>query len=193
MARPALLAALLLTALTLAACQHQDPEAPAPEQTEPLDPATIAPLPVAKPDLTSLLPIPGKGEVPHIYMALQDEGDGKPVSAVFAIDAARNNTPSDDRAVRLTPDAGLCNPQEMTRFDFPPEYAAKPMVSEIEQAEGLTVLDLPAYMAISVTNEMLSLGLAAEPEETRPLNVCTRKLWERLVLTENSGALTSGQ
>ena len=126
-------------------------------------------------------------------MALQNEGAGKPISVVFAIDAARNNTPSDDRAVRLTPDAGLCNPQEMTRFDFPPEYAARPIVSEIEQTEGLTVLDLPAFMAITVTNEMMSLGLAAEPEETRPLNVCTRKLWERLVLTENSGALTSGQ
>lgn len=127
-------------------------------------------------------------QIPHIYMALQPEGPGKPISVVFAIDASRDNTPSDDPAVRITPDGGLCNPQEMRFYRFPERYGARPVVSEIEQDEGLSVLDLPNLMAISVTNEMISEGLVTTPEQTRPQNVCTRKLWERLILAENRPA-----
>ncbi len=131
--------------------------------------------------------------VPHIYMALQPEGTGKPISVIFAIDASRDNTPSDDPAIRITPDGGLCNPQEMRFYKFPERYAAKPVVSEIEQEEGLKVVDLPNFMAISVTNEMLNQGLVSKPEDTRPQNVCTRKLWEQLVLAENQPAAPAGQ
>jgi hypothetical protein len=40
---------------------------------------------------------------------------------------------------------------------------------------------------------MLADGLVNDREETRALNICTRKLWERLVLGETQAALTAGQ
>jgi len=161
--------------------------APAPEAAP--DPAPApdtgsGPAPVPKPDPAFLPPPPDAGDVPHIYLALQDEGPGKPVSAVFAIDAARNGTPSDDPAIRLTPDSGRCNPQEMTRYRFP--AGISPTVGDAEAREGLTPRDLPAYMAVAVTNEMLTRQIATEPEQTRPLNICTRKLWEQLVVIQNT-------
>ena len=180
-------AALLATLLT--ACQTTDQTT---GDTPPDTAAQAQPAPPPAPETTAL-PAPARPEqaspparpVPHIYMALQSGGAGRVVSAVFAIDAARDNTPSDDPAVRLTPADGLCNPQEMRSYDFPPQDAARPVVSEAEQAEGLTARDLPAFMAVSVTDKMLSLGLARDREATRALNVCTRKLWERLLLTGN--------
>jgi len=192
MQRAARLAGGLIAAALLAACQtsgEAPPETPA--QTGPTQPPTpetpAASAPLPAPALPTLPP-----PVPHIYLALQSDGAGRPVSAVFAIDAARDNPPSDDPAVRLTPENGLCNPQEMRSYDFPPEDAARPVVSEAEQAEGLTARDLPAFMAVSVTNKMLSLGLADEREQTRALNVCTRKLWERL-LAGDAADLVAGQ
>lgn len=131
--------------------------------------------------------------VPHIYMALQPGGTGHPTSVVFAIDAARDGTPSDDPAIRLTPDAGRCNPQEMRGYDFPPTDAARPVVGEAEAALGLTAQDVPRFLAAAVTGRMLEAGLASEPEETRGLNVCTRKLWERLVIARNREMLAAGQ
>jgi len=158
------------TAAATAATPEQQPEDPPPAPD-----STVLPAPTSS---------PGR-PVPHIYLALQPGGGGREVSAVFAIDAARDNTPSDDPAVRLTPENGLCNPQEMRSYTFPPEDAARPVVSEAEQAQGLTAGDLPAFMAISVTEKMLSLGLASDREQTRALNVCTRKLWERLMVAGN--------
>lgn len=156
---------------------------------------TLPPPEVAQPDTAGTTAEDAEPEgaaarqqIPHIYMALQPEGPGKPISVVFAIDASRDNTPSDDPAVRITPDGGFCNPQEMRFYSFPERYAARPVVSEIEQDEGLSVLDLPNLMAITVTNEMLREGLVSAAEETRPQNVCTRKLWERLVIAENRPA-----
>jgi len=124
-------------------------------------------------------------------MALQPGGPGLPISVVFAIDAARDGTPSDDPAVRLTPDDGLCNPQEMRHYAFPP--GAAPVVSETDQAEGLTAAGLPEVMAVAVTDQMLAEGLAQDREETRALNICTRKLWERLVEGEAETARAAGQ
>jgi hypothetical protein len=163
------------------------PEVAAAEAAEGTEPADAAANEAASDDAG-----PAQ-QVPHIYMALQEEGTGKPVSVVFAIDASRDNTPSDYPAIRITPDGGLCNPQEMRFYKFPERYAARPVVSEIEQDEGLKVIDLPNFMAISVTNEMMSQGLATAPEQTRPQNVCTRKLWERLILAENQPAAPAGQ
>ena len=125
-------------------------------------------------------------------MTLQSDGAGSPVSVVFAIDAARDNTPSDDPAVRLTPENGRCNPQEMRSFTFPPQDAAQPVVSEAQQAQGLTAANLPAFMAVSVTDMMLERGLASDREQTSALNICTRKLWEQLVLSQAGGALAAG-
>ena len=130
--------------------------------------------------------------VPHIYMALQPGGGGQPVSVIFAIDNARDNTPSDDPAVRLTPDGGDCNPQNMRTYDFPDPYA-KPVVSEAEQARGLTAQQLPSYLAVTVSERMVENGLATELEETRPQNICTRKLWEQLVVANSPGAAPAGQ
>jgi len=189
LARPA---RLLIAAALLTACQTIG-EAPEATQTEaeapaaqslptPLSPATAAlplPQPGAEPTPTPV------GPMPHVYMALQPDGEGKPVSVIFAIDAARDNTPSDDPAIRLTPENGLCNPQEMRNYNFPPKYLARPVVSEIEQSQGLPARDLPAYIAISVTDEMIASGLARDREETRALNICTRKLWEELMLARN--------
>jgi hypothetical protein len=202
-ARLAGLPAAVLLAALLAACQTTgQTTGEAPADTAPEIPAQAEPAQPPAPEADSAalpapaLPAPASRParpVPHIYMALQSDGTGQPVSAVFAIDAARDNTPSDDPAIRLTPESGLCNPQEMRSYDFPPEDAARPVVGEAEQAQGLTASDLPAFLAVSVTDRMLSRGLADEREQTRPLNICTRKLWERLVLAENPTALTAGQ
>ncbi|HSF95912.1 MAG TPA: hypothetical protein VLA52_12880 [Thermohalobaculum sp.] len=184
------LAALAAGCQTDPAAQDEAPQAEAaPNAGQPADPALAAlppPQPGAAPT-ARLMPPPGPSTqpAPHIYMALQDEGPGKPVSVVFAIDAARDRTPSDDPAVRLTPEAGLCNPQEMTRYEFPPDAAAQPVFADAERAAGVGANDLPAYLAVAVTDNMLARGLAATPEDTRPQNVCTRKLWEQLVLAEN--------
>ena len=164
--------------------------APAPATDSAQTALATAPEPQPAPAAPLLPPAP---PVPHIYLSLQSGGASGAVSAVFAIDAARDHTPSDDPAVRLTPEAGLCNPQEMRNYNFPAEDAARPVVSETEQEEGLTARDLPAFMAVSVTDRMLSLGLASEREQTRPLNVCTRKLWERLVASGNQPGLVAGQ
>lgn len=196
-ARPTGLAGLLLAATLLSACaaiegvsegkDRAEPEAstaPAPAN------AAAAALPVPQPGAPptrSPLPTPS-GPVPHIYMALQPGGEGMPISAIFAIDAARDNTPSDDQAIRLTPKNGKCNPQEMRSFNFPPEYAAAPVATEADRARGLTAADLPAFMAVSVTDMMIARGLASDREQTRALNICTRKLWEELVLAENRDA-----
>ena len=177
-------AAALLAAL-LAACQitGETPPNTAP-QAEPAQPPAPESAALPAPALPALPP-----PVPHIYLALQSDGAGRPVSAVFAVDAARDNTPSDDLAVRLTPENGLCNPQQMRSYDFPPADAARPVASEAEQAQGLTASRLPDFMAVIVTERMLERGLASDREETSALNICTRKLWEDLVLAENQPLL----
>lgn len=119
-------------------------------------------------------------QAPDIYMALQQNSAGT-ISIVFAIDEAKDNTPSDDRAIRLTPENGKCNPQEMTSFAFPEVFAARPIFSELEARERVSADKLPNFMAIAVSTEMMRLGYAGRPEDTHPQNVCTRKLWERLV------------
>lgn len=194
MRRPAVPLSWLLLAAMLAACAAPD----AAEEAE--TPAAEPPVAetgegAARSLAAATLPAPGSdpadAPIPHIYLALQPAGPGHPTSVVFAIDRARDGTPSDDPAVRLTPDAGKCNPQEMRRYAFPPDAA--PAVSEPEQARGLTARDLPSYLAAAVTGRLIEAGLAAEPEETRGLNICTRKLWERLVAARNSGVLSAGQ
>ncbi len=181
----------LAAALLLAACASED------ERTDP-DPAANPAGDTAAESGdtgTAALPPPGgeptAAEVPHSYLALQPAGAGHPTSVVFAIDASRDGTPSDDRALRLTPDDGDCNPQEMQRYDFPADAA--PAVGDGEQARGLTPRELPDFLAASVTGRLIDTGLASEPEDTRALNICTRKLWERLVLARNSGRVTAGQ
>lgn len=121
---------------------------------------------------------------PHIYMALQPNEAG-PLSIVFAIDAGRDNTPANDPAIRLTPEGGKCNPQELRHFNFPPDTAQRPIFGPDEAAAGLTARELPTFMAMAVTSEMLRRGLVADFKESQPQNVCTRKLWERMIVNES--------
>jgi len=144
-------------------------------------------------DLASALPLPEGAEidapapppedVPDIYMALQQASDGA-VSVIFAIDEAKDNTPSDDRAIRISPEDGRCNPQELNNYLFPVAYGTRPVFSSLQASEGVTSDKLPAFMAIAVSTEMINLGIAETPEDTHPQNVCTRKLWQRLVLAD---------
>ena len=136
------------------------------------------------------LPRPGTtgraDDAPHVYMALQPDASGA-LSVIFAIDDGRDNTPSDDPAIRLTPQDGKCNPQELGRYNFPPENARRPVFSGDEATRGITARDLPNFMAMMVTSEMMRQGLIVEPQESQPQNVCTRKLWEQLVVAESAG------
>lgn len=194
--RPAGVLAGVLAAALLAACETTEETAATPETTDSATAETTAnntgdATTQGTPDSAD----EGAGEttVPHIYMALQPGGTGRPVSVVFAIDNSRDGTPSDEEAIRLTPEAGDCNPQEMRSYDFPAEYAERPVVSETEAEKGLSAEDLPRYLAATVTGQMVEEGLASEPEETRPQNVCTRKLWEQLVSNQNRDQAAAGQ
>lgn len=129
---------------------------------------------------------PAELDTPHIYMSLQPTNGG-PTSVVFAIDDARNNTPSDDPAIRISPEDGLCNPQEMRRFSFPPGDAQRPIFGPQEVGSGITAQELPNFMAMAVTSEMIRRGLIVQPDDSKPQNVCTRKLWELLVSNESAG------
>ena len=156
---------------------------------------TAAPAPnvTASDELAATLPVPGEQpslplarNVPHVYMSLQpDEGAG-PTSIVFAIDRSRDNSPEDDPAIRITPEDGKCNPQEMRRFDFPDFTRQRPVFGPEEAKRGIGAKDLPNFMAQAVTGEMLSRGLIVEPEASKPQNVCTRKLWERMIINQST-------
>lgn len=193
----ALMAALVTLAAAISGCQPQKPVG------DPLRPAGSPPAtPSATPDptLNPTLPSPGSaagsdapgtsiGAAPHVYMALQPDGAG-PLSIVFAIDAARDGTPGDDPAIRLTPEDGKCNPQSLRRYAFAPNDARKPVFGPEQVVAGITARELPNFMAISVTSEMMERGMIVEPEQSHPQNVCTRKLWQRMILNES---LRTGQ
>lgn len=180
--------ALALPFLAGCAAEPEETAAPAPQPrlTLPSPGAEALPLPDGLPNpaddptlRTAERAARIAAETPHIYFSVQAER-GRPVSVVFAIDAARDNTPADDPAIRLTPAEGDCNPQELRRYAFPAADAARPAFSEAEALRGVTAAELPRFLAAAVTERMLEADLAAEPEDTRPQNVCTRKLWERL-------------
>ena len=128
---------------------------------------------------------------PHVYMALQPETGGT-ISVVFAIDRSRDNTPSDEPAIRITPEeteaqSGRCNPQQLRYYRFPPESAAAPVYGPDEASRGVGARDLPGFMATAVSSEMMERGIADELEETRPQNVCTRKLFEQTIIAATTG------
>ena len=58
----------------------------------------------------------------------------------------------------------------------------------MKRRQGVTAKELPAFMAMAVSSEILVNGIATTLEETQPQNVCTRKLWERLILRESLGS-----
>jgi len=125
-------------------------------------------------------------DAPDVYMALQPDSAGT-VSVVFAIDSARDGPPSDDPAIRITPEGGRCNPQELSHFNFTAQ--AEPVFGRAQARAGVEAWQLPNFMAIAVSTALMRRGLAATREATRPHNVCTRKLWERVGRVATAGAL----
>lgn len=125
-------------------------------------------------------------DVPRIYMALQPDPSG-PTSIIFAIDRGRDETPLNDPAIRLTPEQGQCNPQELRGYPFPLSAARRPVFGPQEALSGISARDLPSFMAMAVTSEMMRQGLVVEPQQSKPQNVCTRKLWERLIINQSAG------
>ncbi len=167
----------VLLALLLAAC--------APQRGDPLmPPGGIA----AAPPRTASAPsaaLASVQDVPQIYMALQPDPGG-PTSVVLAIDRSRDKTPSDDPAIRITPENGACNPQQLRYFDFPPAQAERPVYGPDEAARGITARELPDFMATAVTSAMLADGLIDKPDDSQPQNVCTRKLLQRLIIDRST-------
>jgi hypothetical protein len=130
-------------------------------------------------------------DAPHVYMSLQADRAGA-TSVVFAIDRSRDGTPSDEPAIRITPEAteaqsGRCNPQQLRYYKFPPESAGRPAYGPDEAARGVDARTLPEFMATAVSAEMMERGLAEDLEETRPQNVCTRKLFEQTIIAATTG------
>ncbi|MEM1345742.1 MAG: hypothetical protein AAGI34_14340 [Pseudomonadota bacterium] len=180
--------ALLGAVALLAGCQAEDGAGPATSNAPASPPATVGEAPPS-PNLSLPAPQSGGGQaidpatVPQIHLALEPSSAG-PVSVVFAIDRSKDNTPGDDPAIRISPEAGECNPQELRRYSFPPPNS--PVFGPQIAQTGVGARDLPAYMALTVSQAMVSNGLATTLEETGPQNICTRKLWE--VLTTPGGS-----
>ena len=178
------------SALMLSACAFWEREE-APHRAAAPAGALPPPTDLASADAAAdPLELPGAvDDAPAIFLDLEAD-PGRPVSIVFAIDAA-DNGPADDQAIRLTPDGGLCNPQELARYGDRGETA--PAFGPDDAARGVDPRRLPEFMAVAVSRRMIEAGLAADPEATRPQNVCTRKLWERLVVGQSQAAASAGQ
>lgn len=155
----------------------RDPALPAPALPTP---ALPTPTPGGQVAPRRSLERPPDLDTPDIYMALQPDSSGT-ISVIFAIDRAKDNTPSDDPAIRLTPEAGLCNPQQLRSFDFPDVFAGRPIYSVLDAREQIGARELPSFLSTTVTTEMIRLGMAKEPDETRPQNICSFLLWQQLV------------
>lgn len=188
------LAAVLLGLLS--ACAEEG--APEPSATASAEPpaATAAPL-LPAPNTGPATPpavLPTEAELaatPQIYMALQPDSAGT-VSVLFAIDESKDGTPEDDPGVRITPEGGDCNPQELRRFGLPAGEGG-PTFGPAQAAQGVNAQQLPAYMAVAVTQAMLQTGLAETQEQTAPQNICTNKLWQRLVNPQTADAGQTAQ
>ena len=158
-------------------------EGPPPEQADgtagenPALDLLPAPGPSRQLDQTEQRIARAAASAPHIYMAIQQDGS-RPVSVVFAIDESKDGTPGDDPAIRLTPEDGDCNPQPLRSFNFPETYRKRPVFSGDQILLGVQPDQLPEFMAISVSTELVGLGLVEDREDTRAHNICTRKLWE---------------
>lgn len=177
----------LAGALLLTACEQQG-QTNTPEQTEqqpsqnPQQQAAAPQAPANSPEAKII----GADDAPNIFMALQPDPNG-PTSIIFAIDQAKDNTPLNDPAIRLTPEEGQCNPQELRGYPFPLGSSQRPVFGPQEVRSGVTARDLPNFMAMAVTSEMLRQGIVVSPQESKPQNVCTRKLWEQLIVNQSAG------
>lgn len=183
----ALCVTLVVTALSLTACgpkRSSDPLKPPRSTAEKSDTKaradSIKTKSVANKDRLAA----AAANAPEVYMALQPDPNGV-VSIVFAIDGSRDANPTNDPALRLTPEEGKCNPQELRSYDFPEEAGKRPIFGPEMAKLGVTAKDLPVFMASAVSSEMIRQGLAADVKGTQPQNVCTRKLWERLIVNQS--------
>ena len=148
------------------------------------DPVAAAPEPPTVDELAAA------ADAPHVYMALQPASGGT-TSVVFAIDGSRDGTPSDEPAIRITPEetealSGRCNPQQLRYYKFPPD-SGQPVYGPDEASRGVGAKDLPGFMATAVSARMIERGIADELEQTRPQNVCTRKLFEQTIIAATTG------
>jgi hypothetical protein len=156
------------------------------------DPASDkAPDKLAAADAQPPADLAAAADAPHVYMSLQPDRAGS-TSVVFAIDRSRDGTPSDEPAIRITPEetdaqTGRCNPQQLRYYKFPPESAGRPVYGPDEASRGVDARTLPEFMATAVSAEMMERGLADDLEETRPQNVCTRKLFEQTIIAATTG------
>jgi len=119
-------------------------------------------------------------------LALQS-APGKP-AAFIAPDRIRPVGFARDEGLLEYPEESFLGYRHIQEYFAFPEKFATPVFSETEQAEGVTATDLPGFLAATVTQAMLAEGFAATEEQTRPLNICTRKLWEQLVVIQNTAA-----
>lgn len=172
-------AALIVIA---AGCEERRGDPLSPDPAAPPPPAAAPAQPLRVPQTRGQQALAAAQNAPQIYMALQPDPSG-PISVIFAIDADQNDEPRNDPAIRLTPEGGKCNPQELRRYDFPPDIQ-RPVFGPPEAVAGVTAQDLPAFMAMAVTSEMLRRKMIGDVEESKPQNVCTRKLWERLIVNQ---------
>lgn len=148
-----------------------------------------APQTQGAPGGTAPLQEVSEDDVRDIYVAL--DASVAPTAVIFAIDQNRNGNPSDERAIRLSPENNECNPQELRSYAFPEGSA--PVFSVNEARRGVTPVELPRFLAASVTEAMVRSDLVEKREETLPQNVCTRKLWEVLVQAPQARSAAAGQ
>ncbi|MFK7941743.1 MAG: hypothetical protein AB8B85_02335 [Paracoccaceae bacterium] len=172
------LAIAAMGALVLAGCEQQAPQGTTPEAAQPTQQNQTQQQAAA--------PANGADEAPRIFMALQADPNG-PTSIIFAIDRAKDNTPLNDPAIRLTPEEGACNPQELRGYPFPLGSSQRPVFGPQEVSSGVTARELPNFMAMAVTSEMMRQGIVVTPQQSKPQNVCTRKLWEQLIINQSAG------
>lgn len=169
-----------------------DAEAPPPDDDASEDDAGgETPDDIAPADPQAPVDAAAAADAPHVYMSLQPDTGGS-TSVVFAIDRSRDGTPSDEPAIRITPEAteaqsGRCNPQQLRYYKFPPESAGQPVYGPDEASRGVAAGDLPGFMATAVSAEMMELGIADDLDGTRPQNVCTRKLFEQTIIAASTG------
>ncbi|MEM6974270.1 MAG: hypothetical protein AAF577_15850 [Pseudomonadota bacterium] len=121
-----------------------------------------------------------RDDVPEIWLTLQKNAEGEPISLLFAIDSARDGTTANDEIIAITPisradGSGDCDIQERGGRAFP---ARQPIFSATQANQGVKPSDIPRYLAFATSRAMVSAGIAADTDATVAHNICTRKFWE---------------
>ncbi|MEM6679031.1 MAG: hypothetical protein AAF675_14285 [Pseudomonadota bacterium] len=178
--------ALLVPLAFLAACADGSDDGPAAGGTSEAPVASTTPQPG-----TPALSLPGQApaataparqfapeDVPSIHLGV-DQRDGRN-GVIFAIDLARDGDPRNDEAIRISarPDgtsSGQCEATNLPAYPFAP---AGPVFSHVEANQGVTLGEMPRFLAFRSSQALVQAGLASDPEETAAENICVRKFWE---------------